>query len=104
MVEGQPVQVRAFRANAGQLVTIDLISASFDSYLRVLGPGLRTLAETVSIPVSRSRSRRMVCTESSPHHLAETPEYSLFQYAELFAFPCRDPLRGRARRVLDGIP
>jgi hypothetical protein len=43
VVEGQPVQAWAFRADAGQTVTIDLISDSFDSYLRVLGPGLGTL-------------------------------------------------------------
>ncbi|MDE0897463.1 MAG: PPC domain-containing protein [Longimicrobiales bacterium] len=43
VVEGQPGQAWAFHANVGQAVTIDLISDSFDSYLRVLGPGLGTL-------------------------------------------------------------
>jgi hypothetical protein len=45
VVEGKPVQAWAFRAEAGQTVTIDLISDSFDSYLRVLGPGLGTLED-----------------------------------------------------------
>jgi|TARA_B110000116_G_C16754461_1_gene545072 hypothetical protein len=43
VVEGQPVQAWAFRGNAGHTAIIDLISDSFDGYLRVLGPGLGTL-------------------------------------------------------------
>ena len=40
VVEGRRVQAWAFRAEAGQRVTIDLMSEDFDSYLQVAGPGL----------------------------------------------------------------
>lgn len=38
--EGQPVQAWSFEAQAGTSVTIDMMSDDFDSYLRVIGPGL----------------------------------------------------------------
>lgn len=38
--DGQLVQAWGFRAQAGQRVTIDQISDDFDSYLRVVGPGM----------------------------------------------------------------
>jgi hypothetical protein len=40
VAEGKPVQAWAFEASAGDLVTIDLVSDDFDSYLQVAGPGL----------------------------------------------------------------
>ena len=45
VVEGKPVQAWAFEARAGQQVTIDLMSEDFDSYLRVVGPGLSPLTD-----------------------------------------------------------
>ena len=40
VVEGKPVQAWAFEARAGDFATIELLSDDFDSYLRVVGPGL----------------------------------------------------------------
>ena len=40
VVQGKPVQAWAFEARAGDLVTIELLSDDFDSYLHVAGPGL----------------------------------------------------------------
>lgn len=40
VVEGRPSQAWSFQATAGSRVTIELISDDFDSYLRVVGPGL----------------------------------------------------------------
>jgi len=40
VVEGRPVQAWAFEGLAGQSVTFDLISADFDSYLQLAGPGI----------------------------------------------------------------
>jgi len=40
VVAGQTLQAWAFEARAGDVVTIDLLSDDFDSYLRVAGPGL----------------------------------------------------------------
>ena len=40
MIEGRPVQAWAFRGDAGQRVTFDLISEDFDSYLHLIGPGI----------------------------------------------------------------
>lgn len=42
MVEGRPVQAWALRGQAGQRVTIELISDDFDSYLQFVGPGIVT--------------------------------------------------------------
>ena len=39
-LEGQHVQAWAFEAQEGDLVTFELLSDDFDSYLRVAGPGL----------------------------------------------------------------
>jgi len=39
--EGKPVQAWAFEARAGDFATIEMLSDDFDSYLRVVGPGLR---------------------------------------------------------------
>ena len=40
MIEGRPVQAWAFRGEAGQRVTFELISEDFDSYLHLVGPGI----------------------------------------------------------------
>ena len=40
LIDGKPVQAWAFEAEAGDIVTIDLMSDDFDSYLYVVGPGL----------------------------------------------------------------
>jgi hypothetical protein len=40
VVEGRPLQAWALEANAGQTVTIDLMSDDLDSYLQLVGPGL----------------------------------------------------------------
>ncbi len=42
-IEGKPVQAWAFEAAAGDIVTIDMMSDDFDSYLYVVGPGLESL-------------------------------------------------------------
>ncbi|MDG2282656.1 MAG: PPC domain-containing protein [Longimicrobiales bacterium] len=39
-IEGRPVQAWAFRGDAGQGVTIDMLSQDFDSYLHLMGPGI----------------------------------------------------------------
>ena len=39
--EGKPVQAWAFEARAGDSATIEMLSDDFDSYLWVVGPGLR---------------------------------------------------------------
>lgn len=43
--DGQLVQAWAFRARAGERVTFDQISEDFDSYLRVVGPGMSELTD-----------------------------------------------------------
>jgi hypothetical protein len=40
IIDGRPVQAWAFEAEAGHIVTIDMMSDDFDSYLYVVGPGL----------------------------------------------------------------
>jgi len=40
VIEGRPVQAWSFRGEAGQRITVDLISEDFDSYLHLIGPGI----------------------------------------------------------------
>ena len=39
--EGKPVQALTFEARAGDSATIEMLSDDFDSYLWVVGPGMR---------------------------------------------------------------
>lgn len=43
--DGQLVQAWAFRARAGERVTFDLMSEDFDSYLRLVGPGMSEMTD-----------------------------------------------------------
>lgn len=43
--DGQLVQAWAFRARSGERVTFDLMSEDFDSYLRIVGPGMSEMTD-----------------------------------------------------------